>query len=171
MGSRMELFVIGVSGPPMSGKSTFCKAFGEHIRSLNREVRIFNLDPACEVYLAYDADWNITSFIKVKDIMREETLGFNGALLRAMTILEQQVSVLLEELRKLPRNTFVILDLPGQVRTFLRKKKSNQLFLSFYVYRKSRMFLTLYLVDNMKSLHALFMLCCYRLSYTRAVIK
>jgi len=111
----MDLFIVSVTGPPGSGKSKFCAAFGEYLTKLGRNVKYINLDTACEVFLAFTPDWNVTDHVKVSEIMKTQTLGFNGALLRSMEIMEQSLYLVLDEMSKYPPNTFIMMDMPGQV--------------------------------------------------------
>jgi len=109
-------YVIGVSGTPGAGKSTFCKTIRKYLLEMKRKVKVFNLDPGCEINLAYKPDWNITDFIKVSDVMKELELGPNGGLMEAMDTFFEEYDHVSREIEKSEEGSFFILDMPGQVR-------------------------------------------------------
>lgn len=70
-----------------------------------------NLDPGV-VSLTYECDFDIRKKFTVEQIMREEGLGPNGAMIRAMDLLGQT---------RIPKLTgdFILIDTPGQLEVFV----------------------------------------------------
>ncbi|KAI0765184.1 hypothetical protein C8Q74DRAFT_1286805 [Fomes fomentarius] len=103
-----------VCGSPGSGKSTYC--YGKHqlFTALNRPISIVNLDPANET-IPYPCAVDISSLIKLEDVMDELGLGPNGGMLYCMEYLEANYDWLEEQLKELDKDDYVLFDLPGQV--------------------------------------------------------
>lgn len=102
-----------VIGPPGSGKTTYCKAMGEYVKSLGRKIALVNLDPANDV-LPYNADVDVSHLITVENVMEHTKLGPNGGLVYCMEFLENKLDWLLDELKKYS-NHYILFDCPGQV--------------------------------------------------------
>ncbi|KIJ26016.1 hypothetical protein M422DRAFT_244277 [Sphaerobolus stellatus SS14] len=103
-----------IVGPPGSGKSTY--AFGKQqlFTALKRPIAIINLDPANET-IPYECAASIADLITLQAVMETHGLGPNGAMLYCMEYLEANFDWLEEELAKLPKDVYVVFDLPGQV--------------------------------------------------------
>lgn len=103
-----------VCGSPGSGKSTYC--YGKHqlFTALSRPISIVNLDPANET-IPYPCAVDISSLIKLEDVMDELGLGPNGGMLYCMEYLEANYDWLEEQLKELDKDDYVLFDLPGQV--------------------------------------------------------
>ncbi len=99
-----------VLGPAGSGKSLLTARFGSFLARRYR-VRQVNLDPGVES-LPYAPDFDVRSKYTLEAVMREEGLGPNGAMLRAI---DRLACV------RIPRysDDFVLLDTPGQVEPFV----------------------------------------------------
>jgi GTPase SAR1 family protein len=99
-----------VLGPAASGKSLLTARFGAFLARRYR-VRRMNLDPGVES-LPYVPDFDVRSKFTLEKVMKEEGLGPNGAMLRAIDKLGSL---------KIPRyaDDFVLLDTPGQVEPFV----------------------------------------------------
>ncbi|MCS7120425.1 MAG: ATP/GTP-binding protein [Nitrososphaerota archaeon] len=97
-------------GPAGSGKSLLTGKFGEYLRSENYSVNLVNLDPGAYM-LPYTCDYDIRDYFTIEKIMKEESLGPNGAMLRAMEKLSRM---------EIPEfhGDFVLVDTPGQLETF-----------------------------------------------------
>lgn len=121
-----------VIGPPGSGKSTYCHAMADFLRSQNRKVALVNLgrinlhslmgkkcitiqnpDPGNDT-LPFLASIDVSKLITVEDVMDTYDLGPNGALVYSMEFLEKNVDWLFEEVTKFKEHYFIF-DLPGQV--------------------------------------------------------
>ncbi|KAI8971289.1 hypothetical protein BD414DRAFT_518097 [Trametes punicea] len=103
-----------VCGSPGSGKSTYC--YGKHqlFTALHRPISIVNLDPANET-IPYPCAVDISSLIKLEDVMDEFGLGPNGGMLYCMEYLEANYDWLEDRLKELDKDDYVLFDLPGQV--------------------------------------------------------
>jgi hypothetical protein len=67
-------------GPAGSGKSTFCASIIAHAQSLNRQIHLFNLDPAATSF-EYPPTIDIRDLISLEDVMEEMEFGPNGGLM------------------------------------------------------------------------------------------
>lgn len=68
------------TGPAGSGKSTFCSSIITHAASLNRNIHLFNLDPAADKF-EYPPTIDIRDLISLQDVMEEMEFGPNGGLI------------------------------------------------------------------------------------------
>jgi len=103
-----------VIGPPGSGKSTYCNGMQQFLSALGRKVVVINLDPAND-NLPYDCAVNIADLCSVSKVMDEHKLGPNGATIYCMEYLEKNVDWLEKRLLKIPIDSYVLFDCPGQV--------------------------------------------------------
>lgn len=106
-----------VIGPPGSGKTTYVGSMAEMLRSLGRQVAIINLDPANE-NVEYNADIEISELVSLEEVMETMKLGPNGALIYCMEFLWKNISWLEESISRLDKNTYLLLDCPGQVELY-----------------------------------------------------
>jgi GTPase SAR1 family protein len=105
-------------GPAGSGKSTLTKAFGELLKSEGYAVNYLNLDPGAES-LPYTPSYDVRDLVTVEQIMKEERLGPNGALIRAAEITEANLHKILSKIQGKGKSDFTIIDTPGQMEIFL----------------------------------------------------
>ena len=111
----MDILFLGPAG---SGKTSLVKSFSEWIRENRDEsVSCINLDPGVDC-LPYEADFDIRKFFTIESIMREEKLGPNGALVRAMEKMIEMEDRIKPEIEKVKAD-FRLIDLPGQLEPFL----------------------------------------------------
>lgn len=105
-------------GPAGSGKTSLTGAFGRWIEA-NQNLRVVyvNLDPGV-VHLPYRPDIDARSFVTVDQVMREERLGPNGALIRSVDRLLEHRDSILGEIKRLNAD-HVLVDTPGQMELFL----------------------------------------------------
>jgi len=119
-----------VVGPPGSGKTTYCGAAARLLTErLGRPVAVVNLDPANQgvATLPYTAAVDIGELISLEETMAALQLGPNGALLYCMEYLANNWQWLVAALRKLPRETYLLLDCPGQVELYTHNSAVPQL--------------------------------------------
>lgn len=110
----MIVFLIGPAG---SGKTTLANGLAEWIREkLGFEVALVNLDPAVE-YLPYAPDFDVREMADARKLMKTEKLGPNGALLKAIQILADNVNALVERIASFKKD-YIIVDTPGQLDMF-----------------------------------------------------
>ncbi|EPX73196.1 ATP binding protein [Schizosaccharomyces octosporus yFS286] len=105
-----------VVGPPGSGKSTYCFGMHQFLSAIGRQCIIVNLDPAND-FMSYPCAIDIRKVIDIETIQNDYDLGPNGALIFAMETIEYHVDWLCEELEA-HKDTYVIIDCPGQVELF-----------------------------------------------------
>jgi len=106
-----------VIGPPGSGKTTYVGAMSELLQSLGRKVAIVNLDPANE-NMNYKPAVDISDLITVEDVMENIKLGPNGGLIYCMQYLLEHSSWLQDRLDRLPQDSYLLFDCPGQVELY-----------------------------------------------------
>lgn len=115
MSRPLNLIVLGTAG---SGKSTLSAAFGEWVeRNADRRVAYVNLDPGCD-YVPFKPDFDIRDHFTIAQIMRDENLGPNGAMVRASELLEQKAKEFAREVNKIEADVRMV-DTPGQMEVFL----------------------------------------------------
>ncbi|MHA1751115.1 MAG: ATP/GTP-binding protein [Candidatus Helarchaeota archaeon] len=113
-------FIVLFIGSAGAGKSSLVENFGKWIKNKRREsVKLVNLDPGA-VVLPYKPDFNIRDFITVEQIMVEENLGPNGAIIKAN---EKVIENLDEYIKKFKdfRSEYILIDTPGQLELFIFK--------------------------------------------------
>ena len=74
--------VIGMAG---SGKTTFVNQFQEQLRKRKRKNYFINLDPAVQ-YTPYSIDYDVKKKVNYKEIMKNNKLGPNGAIMTSLNI-------------------------------------------------------------------------------------
>ena len=89
-----------VLGPPGSGKSTYCDGMHQFLSAIGRKASVVNLDPANE-RTSYPCALDVRSLLTVEEVMRDEALGPNGAVLYALEELEAHWAWLAEGLKEL----------------------------------------------------------------------
>ncbi|KAF1814131.1 hypothetical protein P152DRAFT_465087 [Eremomyces bilateralis CBS 781.70] len=116
-----------VIGPPGSGKSTYCDGMQQFMGAIGRNCSIVNLDPAND-RTSYEAALDIRDLVTLDEIMKDEELGPNGAILYALEELEHNMSWLDEGLKGLGEDQYVIFDCPGQVELFTHHASLKNIF-------------------------------------------
>ncbi|ESZ89839.1 putative ATP binding protein [Sclerotinia borealis F-4128] len=115
-----------VLGSPGAGKSTYCNGMQQFMSAIGRKCSIVNLDPAND-HTSYPCAIDVRSFIKLEDIMEEDSLGPNGAVLYALEELEQNMEWLEEGLAELGED-YVLFDCPGQVELYTHHSSLRNIF-------------------------------------------
>lgn len=110
----VNLFIIGPAG---SGKSTLTKSFGTWLENEGKKIKYVNLDPGVD-NLPFPPSFDVRRIVTVNEVMKNENLGPNGALVRAAEIMEERFSELSEGIKKLSAD-FILIDTPGQMEIFL----------------------------------------------------
>ncbi|RLI10325.1 GTPase [Candidatus Bathyarchaeota archaeon] len=109
--------IIVMLGPAGCGKTSLTAAFGAYLEDLGQEVAYVNLDPGCEE-LPYEPDFDIRDYFTVAQLMREEKLGPNGAMIRASELMEEHVGAIVKAVRGLEAD-YTLVDTPGQMEIFV----------------------------------------------------
>ncbi|KAI9732324.1 MAG: hypothetical protein M1834_001531 [Cirrosporium novae-zelandiae] len=89
-----------VIGPPGSGKSTYCYGMYQFMSAIGRKCSVVNLDPAND-HTSYPCALDVRDLITIEEVMEDDRLGPNGAVLYALEELEHNMEWLEEGLNKL----------------------------------------------------------------------
>ncbi|MEM1573404.1 MAG: ATP/GTP-binding protein [Candidatus Methanomethylicaceae archaeon] len=110
----VNLLIIGPAG---SGKTMLTFSFGKWLEKEGYIVNYVNLDPGVE-NIPFNPNFDIRKLVRVYEIMKNENLGPNGALIRAAQIIEENSKEISEEINSL-NGDYIIIDTPGQMEIFL----------------------------------------------------
>ncbi|KAK8153066.1 GPN-loop GTPase [Phyllosticta citrichinensis] len=113
----MSKFGTLIMGPAGAGKSTFCSALIQHLRTLKRSCFYVNLDPAAEEF-AFEPDVDIRDLITLEDVMEEMGLGPNGGLIYCFEFLLENLDFLTNPLDDVTEEYLIIIDMPGQIELY-----------------------------------------------------
>ena len=86
----------------------------QYLPTIGRIPAIINLDPANDE-LPYSCDVNICDLPGLKEIINNEKIGPNEALIQAMKYIDEELEWLIERLKSMDDSSYFIFDLPGQV--------------------------------------------------------
>ena len=110
----LNLIVLGMAG---SGKTTFVQKLEEEIADKDKESYIINLDPAVMDTL-YEPNMDIRDTIKYKDVMTQNNLGPNGAILTSLNLFSTNIDKVISVLESKNNLDYVVIDTPGQLEVF-----------------------------------------------------
>ncbi|TIB76746.1 GPN-loop GTPase 3 [Wallemia mellicola] len=118
---HLFLFLVGkyallVSGPAGAGKSTLCSTLIQHASAKNRNIHLFNLDPAAENF-DIEPEIDVRDLISLEDVMDELNLGPNGGLIYCFEYLMNNLDWLEEQLGEY-EDDYLIIDCPGQIELY-----------------------------------------------------
>ncbi|KAF1816401.1 ATP binding protein [Eremomyces bilateralis CBS 781.70] len=113
----MSKFGVIVTGPAGAGKTTFCTALIQHLRTVRRSCYYVNLDPAADDF-AYEPDIDIKDLISLEDVMEELSLGPNGGLIYCFEHLLENMDFLTDPLDPVTDEYLIIFDMPGQIELY-----------------------------------------------------
>lgn len=114
----MNVVFLGTAG---SGKSLLTKSFGDWLSQvIGLSVGYVNLDPGCED-IPYEPSFDIRELFTVRELMKSEGLGPNGAMIRASEIMAERSEEILNAISGLSRDVFLI-DTPGQMEIFVFRR-------------------------------------------------
>ncbi|EEQ30063.1 hypothetical protein McanMca71_000392 [Microsporum canis] len=133
-----------VIGPPGSGKSTYCNGMQQFMSAIGRKCSIVNLDPAND-QTSYTPAVDVRELVTLEEIMKEDTLGPNGAVLYALEELEENFDWLEEGLQNLG-DDYVLFDCPGQVEIFTHHGSLRNMF--FKIQKLGYRLVVVHLVDS-----------------------
>lgn len=89
-----------VIGPPGSGKSTYCDGMQQFMSAIGRKCSVVNLDPAND-HTSYPCALDVRDLVTLEEVMADDELGPNGAVLYALEELEENWDWLEERLNGL----------------------------------------------------------------------
>jgi len=112
----MFVVFLGTAG---SGKTSLVSSFHDWLEGLGLRVGIANLDPGCKA-IPYRPDFDVRDYFTVEKLMDEMGLGPNGAMVRAVELIEP----VLERLSgRFEAGDFWLVDTPGQSELFLFRRE------------------------------------------------
>jgi GPN-loop GTPase len=110
------LNVVFVTGTAGAGKSLLTASLVGWYHEKSQNAITVNLDPGV-VALPYVPDIDVRTMIDLQDIMKDYSLGPNGALILASDLIASKLSELQDDIDS-SNADFVIVDTPGQVELF-----------------------------------------------------
>ena len=114
------IYFIGTAG---SGKSSLVWAFHEWMTLQGLDSIIVNLDPGAE-YIPYEPDVDIRDWVRVEEVMKEYSLGPNGAQIVCADMMALNAKELADTIETFKTN-YVLIDTPGQMELFAFRQSSN----------------------------------------------
>jgi len=118
----MCIIVLGMAG---SGKTTFIQRLTADLYAKNKPPYVVNLDPAC-LEVPYPANVDIRDTINYKEVMKQYSLGPNGAIVTALNLFATKFDQVLDLLNKREGvNEYILLDTPGQIEVFTWSASGN----------------------------------------------
>ncbi|MEM1657906.1 MAG: ATP/GTP-binding protein [Candidatus Jordarchaeales archaeon] len=118
------MFIVPFFGFAGSGKTSLTKTFGRFLNEKGYSVMLVNLDPGVEE-LPYEPDFDVRSIFTISDIMREEGIGPNLAMLRASERILAHYDHIVSEIRGRGCE-FVLVDTPGQLEIFAFREAGGE---------------------------------------------
>lgn len=116
------VYFVGTAG---AGKTSLAGAYKEWCHNRGLDVVLCNLDPGAE-RLPYTPDVDVRDWINLKDIMRREGLGPNGAQVAAADLLAINAKKIQEAIGTF-RTEYVLMDTPGQIELFVFRQSGRYL--------------------------------------------
>ena len=111
----MNIIFVGTAG---SGKTSLTNRFGNWIqKNTSNKISFINLDPGC-IHLPYKCDFDIRGYFTVEEIMKKESLGPSGAMVKGAELTEKLMNVIIEKIDQL-KSQYVLIDTPGQSEIFV----------------------------------------------------
>src|SRR5208337_3372629 len=107
------VFMVGMAG---TGKSALTGAYIDWLRSQDQDVLALNLDPGA-TSLPYNPDIDARNYVDIQQLMRDYSLGPNGALIIASDLLVDHVEEIRNEIAEANPDV-IIADTPGQIELF-----------------------------------------------------
>ena len=107
------LLVLGMAG---SGKTTFVRKLYSMLKLKDENLFAINLDPAINK-LSFPANLDICDSINLKKLMKDYSLGPNGAIVTALNLYSTQFHSAVEIVSQ-KEAQYVLIDTPGQIETF-----------------------------------------------------
>ncbi|KAI9142837.1 hypothetical protein BKA69DRAFT_1123622 [Paraphysoderma sedebokerense] len=109
------IILIGMAG---SGKTTVMQRLNAHVRSISKKPYIINLDPAV-THLPYTPNIDIRDTINYKEVMKQYSLGPNGAIITSLNLFTTKFDQVLSFLEKRSEDLdYILIDTPGQIEIF-----------------------------------------------------
>lgn len=116
------IYFIGTAG---SGKSSMVQAYKEWLDAQGIDSIIVNLDPGAD-FIPYRADVDIRDWINLDEVMKDHSLGPNGAQIVASDLMAVNTNEWMPAVKKMETN-FALIDTPGQMELFAFRQSSSHL--------------------------------------------
>jgi len=109
--------MLGMAG---SGKTTLTYSYAKWLKDNDFNIAIVNLDPGVE-RLPYVPDFDIRSMFTIKGVMIKYNLGPNGALIKSMELIEENLNQILSMKPFINDEDYdlILIDTPGQMEVFV----------------------------------------------------
>jgi GTPase SAR1 family protein len=121
--TTLNIIFLGMAG---SGKTTIVDKFGRWLKdNCNYKVRYVNLDPAC-LETPFNADFDIRSTFTTKEIMEQEHLGPNAAIIRCSDLMSEKADEIARSIGTIEGDIRLI-DTPGQTEVFVFRESGPRL--------------------------------------------
>lgn len=137
------MYFITILGTAGSGKSVLTAALADWLEDQQLSVTKVNLDPATE-WLPYSPDFDVRDLVNTRDVMVENSLGPNAALITSVDMLINYIDTLRKEIWS-ERTNYVIIDTPGQLELFAFRSSGPLVLSAIIGEHKS---VSLYLIDS-----------------------
>ncbi|CAG0899593.1 unnamed protein product [Darwinula stevensoni] len=109
------IIILGMAG---SGKTTFVQHLTAHLHAKKEPPYVVNLDPACKE-VPYPCNIDIRDTVKYKEVMKQYSLGPNGAIVTSLNLFATKFDQVLHLIEKRSEECkHVIFDTPGQIEVF-----------------------------------------------------
>ena len=107
-------------GPAGCGKTSLVNSLGRWLEeTFGEEPAYVNLDPGV-IKLPYKPSYDVRSIVRVDQLMEEEGLGPNGAMIKAAEMIEEKISEIADAISSINSPSgFTLIDTPGQIELFL----------------------------------------------------
>ena len=113
--SPVVIVCVGMAG---SGKTTFVHRLFLYLQSIQKRVYAINLDPAVKK-VPYPTNIDIRDTVDYKQVMKEFTLGPNGAMITSLNLFATKFDQVIDVLEKRASDyDFILVDTPGQIEVF-----------------------------------------------------
>lgn len=116
------IYFIGTAG---SGKSTLVQAFQEWLDNNGINSIVVNLDPGAD-FIPYQADVDIRDWVHLDEIMRDYSLGPNGAQIVASDLMAVNSKEWVPVVKQMETD-YCLIDTPGQMELFTFRQSSSAL--------------------------------------------
>ncbi|MEM3078798.1 MAG: ATP/GTP-binding protein [Thermoproteota archaeon] len=117
---------ILLMGPAGSGKTSLTGRLAEWL-TLHEgfKAEAINLDPGCD-YIPYKANYDVRKHFTIAEIMKEEKLGPNGAMIKASELISERIKADMEAFYRSHSPDFTLIDTPGQTEIFLFRETGSR---------------------------------------------
>jgi hypothetical protein len=115
-----NIYFIGTAG---SGKSSLVWAFKDWMTLQGLDCITVNLDPGAE-FIPYEPDVDIRDWVRVEEVMKEYSLGPNGAQIVCADMMALNAKELADVIEKF-KVPYVLIDTPGQMELFSFRQSSQ----------------------------------------------